>query len=334
MKRNKASDERSLAFVETANAQTKAQSQDGTSESRDTIHLPGTSRQTRSQKTLQQATPGEGALADPLLPTTKQGKPRQRTKWTNEMNEYICRRYLVLTNIETSHTGISKELHNNVLKQFPELATKTVQNILDQKRTIITSNKIPKGTMNRIKEEVKMELETNNTMNETTESENEEPHIEEQQNTTQIQNNTNIKKTSHTANEEVDINNIFEENMIKFNGISPTLRPLLPKLKSNKHIINKIRLVNNLIKEKVNSCDNITDIHTLVYVGAATVLIQNKQNLRERGKNNISIINRTPKWEDRLQRIISELRKEIGQLTQSLQNKTNKNIKKRANHNK
>lgn len=49
-------------------------------------------------------------------------------------NAFIYRTYLTITQIQTIKIHYSKELHQQVTTVFPELKSKTVQNILDQRR--------------------------------------------------------------------------------------------------------------------------------------------------------------------------------------------------------
>lgn len=243
-------------------------------------------------------------------PTTLQGRPRQRTKWTNAMNEFLYGRYLVLSELETKKTGYSIELHAQMTKQFPELARKTVQNILDQRRVLLTSKVITTETAQRIRIEAEIELGVRD------QNENQPPVADADVNV--------------IDEDQAQVREKFEEIYIRYNGTTPEMRPRIPKLKTNRNTNRTITLINNTIAEKINNAHNLLDLHTIIYVGAMTAIEINKKNSQNPNKVNSTPIESQPPWERRLIKRIEELRKHIGQIEQAMSNTASEKLKRKA----
>ncbi|KAK9693254.1 hypothetical protein QE152_g34335 [Popillia japonica] len=130
------------------------------------------------------------------------------------------------------------------------------------------------------------------------------------------------------------------------------MRARLPRLRPRKNTKRIVTEVNNILRQEVSECKSVTELHQLVYIGAATVLISNKQELQTLqaqptlvyiGAATVLISNkqelqtlqaqpttqtraREKPWEIRLTNKIENYRKEIGVLTQikNAQNPTNR----------
>ena len=107
-----------------------------------------------TDETYEQPTPAADVLRLPGNATTKAGKPRQRMHWSNEHNEHVMRCYYEATKLETITTGYRFDLHRHFMNKYPQLTNVTEQRLLDQKRFIIKTNKMPGEVLQRIKEEV------------------------------------------------------------------------------------------------------------------------------------------------------------------------------------
>ncbi|CAG4980406.1 unnamed protein product [Colias eurytheme] len=84
-----------------------------------------------------------------------------RKRWSKEMNEFILRTYLLLTNMESDTNAYLPPLHTKFLEKYPYMEVSR-QRIGDQRRAIIQKNLLPKTTIDRIYKEVRIELQTNN----------------------------------------------------------------------------------------------------------------------------------------------------------------------------
>ncbi|XP_067121505.1 uncharacterized protein [Centruroides vittatus] len=164
--------------------------------------------------------------------TTKAGKPRQRMKWTVEMNKFIIRSYYTITKLETNMTAYRQQLHHRFTQQYPHL-TVTEQRVVDQKRTIIHNNLIPQTTLELIKQQVADQIhqqtETSN-INEdhVTCQDNPATSIDNNTHTTITTNDTTDISSSITDNIDMDLVNtlshIFQETLTKYTGTDPTQR--------------------------------------------------------------------------------------------------------------
>lgn len=74
------------------------------------------------------------------------------------INKYIVLSYYIITNLERSNAPYSIELHRRVANRFPEIAMKTIQNILDQKRSIMRNNRLIPTELLQIKRQAEIEL--------------------------------------------------------------------------------------------------------------------------------------------------------------------------------
>lgn len=239
-------------------------------------------------------------------PTPSQEKCKRRTNWTTEMNEFVTRCYYQITKIETSTEPYGAELHRQVIEKYPQLKTKTMQNILDQRRSIFRNKRLPAETINRIKDEVEIEL-----------------GMKEKKTSPK---NTPTKRDSPRPDRPLtDEEEEFQRCSMLYNGVDPTLKPHLPKLAYNSKTPAIIHKINNIVNHNITRETTIAELHSLIYAAAYTVLKLNKQKVGDNRETQI----RTPPWERRLQIKIEQLRKEIGILTQNQRNPSNK-VKKVA----
>lgn len=252
------------------------------------------------------ATQDEGVAEVLHQPTTSQGRNRQRTVWSIEVNEFIVRCYYKITRLERTKTPYSKELHKAVIEHFPNLRTKTVQNIIDQRRSIFINNRLPADTINRIKREVAAELGV------------EQPPEEE----------IEVETTGIQAPASCPESECFEKNHFQFNGLDPISKPPLPKLRFSPNTRKLLKAIDLLIKTKITPETTLEELHSLIYTGSATAL--------ELSGQKISYV--TPKaktcamppWERRLSKKIDTLRREIGIITQNQKPNPSRKVLKMA----
>jgi hypothetical protein len=81
---------------------------------------------------VQTTTPSQSALPSPQAATTKTGKPRLRTKWTDDMNIDLTRCYYNVTEGDTITIGYRQELHREFTTVYP-LFTHLTERLMDQK---------------------------------------------------------------------------------------------------------------------------------------------------------------------------------------------------------
>lgn len=229
-------------------------------------------------------------------PTSSARSVKQRVTWTTEMNEFVTRCYYRLTKLGKAKTPYSAELHRIVIKEYPQLRSKTPQNIVDQRRSIFTNSRLSPETIDRIKKEVGIELGM--IAPEISEEENlEAPQVEE----------------PTSAREQQ-----WMRNHAMLHGMNVSAKPRLPKLIFRRDTYELISEINEIIQKKLIGCHMIEEIHSIIYTSAYTTIQANNQKIayEEDEKKN----KKTDKqaWERRLESRIEGHRKEIGILTQYL----------------
>ncbi|CAH1101752.1 unnamed protein product [Psylliodes chrysocephalus] len=86
-----------------------------------------------NDQAIEPRTPVAKRASPARLGTTVAGQPRQRMKWTTEMNEYIMRCYYNITKNEADIGAYRLLLHQAFLQKYPERQV-TEQRIADQRR--------------------------------------------------------------------------------------------------------------------------------------------------------------------------------------------------------
>lgn len=97
----------------------------------------------------------ETNFVDDTVPTTSTATTRRR--WNTEMNKFILRTYLHLTNLETDKNAYLPPLHTKFLEKYPNMQVSR-QRIGDQRRAIIQRRLLPQNIIDQIYEEVRAEL--------------------------------------------------------------------------------------------------------------------------------------------------------------------------------
>uniref|UniRef100_V5I971 Uncharacterized protein n=1 Tax=Anoplophora glabripennis TaxID=217634 RepID=V5I971_ANOGL len=244
---------------------------------------------------------------------------RRRTKWTPEINKYIVLSYYIITNLERNNTPYSVELHRRVTDRFPELGTKTIQNILDQRRSLMLNNRLTPTELQQIRVQAEIELGV---------TQHEDEHSENGNNIHDTQ-DEEVRENEATRDET---STIFDQLYAKYSEMGVTYRPKLPKLKINgntKAILNK---VDKIIEHRIQTIQNLQELHTLIYIGAVTTLKIHKQEPKLNSSVNKSKYhNRQAPWITRLQKKINDLRRSIGRLTQARREGVSKKTKEKGN---
>ncbi|KAI4480736.1 hypothetical protein M0802_014116 [Mischocyttarus mexicanus] len=291
-----------------------------------------TQTQTQTQNSTQQlqAAPAE-SVSTALMPlTTKVGELRQRMQWSNEMIEHVMRCFFTATQLETIRSRYRPQQLQMFKQKYPDINV-TEQLLIDQKRTIISNNRIPKARIQNIKEEIAKQL--NNTQRRRTQTSQEptrqlSPMNTQNTNTDHTTTPPHIptNKNTQAQTERDQIIQQLEEQYTHWNTVEPKARPRLPKLRLNKKITETIEIINqntpNLLN---NNTPTLQQIHTIIYSAASTIQKMNKQqptinNNRE---------NRKPEWLIRIENKINILRNEAGRITQYIKGNRSKKLQKK-----
>jgi hypothetical protein len=85
---------------------------------------------------------------------------RKRKKWTMEMNIFIIREYFRITKLQDVVSTYRLDLFKAFQSKYPQFPV-TIQNLADQRRAIMKKNYIPSAILEKIKNDVKLELSIN-----------------------------------------------------------------------------------------------------------------------------------------------------------------------------
>jgi hypothetical protein len=89
---------------------------------------------------------------------------RKRKKWTMEMNIFIIREYFRITKLQDVVSTYRVDLFKAFQSKYPQFPV-TIQNLADQRRAIMKKNYIPSAILEKIKNDVKLELSIIKRMN-------------------------------------------------------------------------------------------------------------------------------------------------------------------------
>ncbi|XP_045463804.1 uncharacterized protein LOC123673362 [Harmonia axyridis] len=125
---------------------------------------------------------------------------------------------------------------------------------------------------------------------------------------------------------------IFGRNTLLYSGINPEARLKIPRMKGSRIMLEKVRMVDAIIKSHISSATTLRDIVDLVYTGAATVCEGMGKCLTEPHRKPKK---EQPPWRARLERKVLKIRKNIGLLhsylnTEVVSNKVHKAVRRIA----
>jgi hypothetical protein len=210
---------------------------------------------------------------------------RKRKKWTMEMNIFIIREYFRITKLQDVVSTYRLDLFKAFQSKYPQFPV-TIQNLADQRRAIMKKNYIPSAILEKIKNDVKLELSINYSDNNEVSNNLVENSVEPQSlpnhndsfccqnNSTPnntIQNDINNLDLSyndiHVINQNFyyhqnfkeQIEDEFNRTLNEFEHIEPFNRPLLPKQQSSK-ILNQFILL-----KFVNNTTSFKKLHSIIY---------------------------------------------------------------------
>ncbi|XP_075210182.1 uncharacterized protein LOC142317506 [Lycorma delicatula] len=231
-------------------------------------------------------------VAEVQSPSAVESRGRKRFKWTDEHNAFLYRTYLTTTKMESDMKPYSVPLHQAMVEKFPELRCKSVQNILDQRRYLFKSNRVPADVVALIRADVSRELGLFSS-----------PSSDE----------SAVKEAIRADN---PLSDQFAENEMLYGGMGPSARQRIPRVRVNRSTRKLVGLSNEILEEKVRLVPSIIELHELlVYIGAITAVKENGQRIVAPAMRKSP---QRPPWEERLCRKVDKLRKEIGRLSSFL----------------
>ena len=174
--------------------------------------------------------------ANAFLPaSTKAGKPRVRMQWSKDVNIFIMRTYYYITKLETDMTIYRKKLHEQFLLKYPQIKV-SEQRISDQRRTIERNKLLSQEILNRLKEEVKIQLQ---------EEESNNLHV------TKISNNT----STQTRTSSPPTSTVFQPN-IQSLSTSKNLHYANSQQTQTSHIFTQTETITQLLENEIEGFIN------------------------------------------------------------------------------
>ncbi|CAH2094088.1 unnamed protein product [Euphydryas editha] len=292
-------------------------------------------------------------------------QPRSRMKWSNEVNETLIKCYYLTTKMETDMTVWRKRLREMFVEHYPHLQHLSEQRISDQKRVIFNNKMIPEARLQIIKATVvnvlndvdlcrqadsmhKNEIEINTSALLAT---NENLDTELEQRATQeidmglISNpfdNLDIENLSSPNSQHIIHNNlenernaeidlIFSQTLEHYTNIHPTKRNYIPKQRTSAKLGKIVTYINNkILPQHINKDTVYEALQTIIYCAAWTAAKANGSKISYLSNQNETNQHKTnkPKWQNRLENKIKDLRAKIGRLTQYIQGKRSRKVLK------
>jgi hypothetical protein len=125
------------------------------------------------------------------------------------------------------------------------------------------------------------------------------------------------KNFYYHQNFKEQIEDEFNRTLNEFEHIEPFNRPLLPKQQSSKKFFAMIEILNQFILPKfVNNTTSFKKLHSIIYSGALTII--RLKGSKEIGQTNNIKAKELPTWEQRLNKRINNIRRDLGRIIQYL----------------
>jgi hypothetical protein len=225
---------------------------------------------------------------------------RKRKKWTMEMNIFIIREYFRITKLQDVVSTYRLDLFKAFQSKYPQFPV-TIQNLADQRRAIMKKNYIPSAILEKIKNDVKLELSINYSDNNEVSNNLLQNSVEPQSLQSLSNHNDSFCPILDSPNTiQTDIHNLdlsyndihvinknfyyhqnfkeqiedeFNRTLNEFEHIEPFNRPLLRKQQSSKKFFAMIEILNQFILPKfVNNTTSFKKLHSIIYSGALTII--------------------------------------------------------------
>jgi RNA-splicing ligase RtcB len=282
--------------------------------------------------------PTAGSGAAPLMATTTESgdegleqqdadpasQPKSpRMNWTREMNISLMRAYFTVTKLGARKRGFRTEMLTEFRRLQPTAAEATERQISNQQHAIKLKDLLSPAEINTIREAVKQDLEAVQAemQMQVPDDAGADQELEEER----IQLNENKKELEEVRpQQEVAWADEFETMKLLWNGISYDMRPRIPRVDYSPWTFCAVKNVDEVLRQDLESATGLEEVVSLVHCAALTTAkILGKRigapssNQAEKGKPKVK--EEDPPWKRRLDRKISRLRQEIGQVTAYLQ---------------
>lgn len=123
------------------------------------------------------------------------------------------------------------------------------------------------------------------------------------------------------------INWEFERSLAEYGGTDPLSRPRVPKVHPSRKLSEIFKIVNNItLPPHLSDIDNLHDLHNIVYCCVVAIVRTLGLTVYEPEPVTSTRQRTMPKWEFRLEKKISDIRRDIGRLTSFINGNRSKKI--------
>ncbi|XP_045477911.1 uncharacterized protein LOC123683058 [Harmonia axyridis] len=267
---------------------------------------PSSSNRTRLVNSLDMSLPGSPAV----------GQRRKRQHWTRDMNTSLINAYFEATEGETNRRKYAAKLEELWSERYPDKQFAGKQ-LIAQIKNIKTRKLLAPDEIDMLK--ANFTRRSTNTTAETIRRSLHRRSITPQQDVENEQNIEEPQTTQHELDEtHKEITTLFQQISQNWNGVNMEARPKISKLTQNIDTKETIQAINKAMKSVFDNSTNFADLCHIVYCAALianTILKTRKETPTQENHKQ-----QKPPWEERLEKKISNMRKEIGVLHTFLNN--------------
>ncbi|XP_044760153.1 uncharacterized protein LOC123317614 [Coccinella septempunctata] len=262
----------------------------------------------------------EFVQGSPALPQT-----RKRQHWTREMNVSLINAYFEVTEGETKTKKYAAKLAERWSEMFPDkqFAGKhliaQIRNIRSRKLLAPDEIEMIKANTrgdspNKTAERIRRSIQRRSTAI--------LPEIESNQNRCEQQ-----VPEPEADEASLEIRELFQKINLQWTGVPMEARPKIPKLNLNRNAKTTIQVVDNAMQSEFNSAADFEELCHKVYCAATvTNIIQQTKTPAQDTPHR-----RKPPWDERIEKKITNLRREIGIIHTYLKNpKPSKKLERKA----
>jgi hypothetical protein len=259
--------------------------------------------------------PAEG-LVEPRAPLTQAGRPRQRLKWTDELNAQLLRAYFRVTRLESEKEGHRTRLHEEWLRLYPE-STRTEQNLCSQLRSITIGGRFSQERTLQIRSE--MEIELFGVM---------QPTLEVLENTPVLHPAAQEENVEEVGGEESRNDEFTDALRAKFDLYRESYEakslqemPQIPKLPTNKKAFDCVHEMNEILLTEFTDDMPLEDLLKKMKCAALSVcdvmqikILPFRGGPRQQKEQQEHKKKKTPKWIQRIEAKIKWIRQDVGRI--------------------
>ncbi|KAL1448253.1 hypothetical protein WDU94_000033 [Cyamophila willieti] len=256
-----------------------------------------------------------------------------RMRWTKDMNKNLIYAYYKATELDSNKKNYLSRLYLIWKSLQPDLDFNS-NKLGGQVRSILNRKVFTDHEIEMIKNKVKTDLELQSShpsqilppvMSEP--SRDDQPTLDEysppssmvrshDMNETHVNNMPDIHLQQYQL-PDPEITETFDSMVHKYENVEIDMKPTIPKVPYNNFTLKTVSQVNDALKSKFESSQNITQTHNFIYCAALTVcFLLNIKIPTDYDHSRSNMNNNPPPWKTRLENQIKNIRRKIGIITE------------------